>query len=339
MTVDRHRTDAATVFREQSAQDWSASVPLAHTSVELGHLYMEDFAAGPDRLREHFAAIAPWAETARAVAAPPGRRARVSTCFLVDDYFTRLASPAELIPELVAAARESGVEIDYLGRESGCARAGDVSPAALLASRLVPSPPEGGNGARPPTDVSGWMCNGTRSPVPVGAEAMAPPPDWRPPREFGARRHSVFLDVELWDGDGEHRTWSCPFLAAVWQLLRLGLLRDRGAAVASPVPWSAPDFPDDWDDLPAVIRLNPSAAPFTAYRTFSVMGTRFLPIEHAVRVVLGHTAIDAAVRDRIAARAAAEGVPLPPDLPGRVNYALVADRFAATDGQGTGGGR
>lgn len=332
MTVVRRRTDPETVFREQSAQDWSESVPLAHLSVELGHLYMEDFVAGPARLREYFAMVAPWAETARALAAPPGRRARVSTCFLVDDYFTRLASPAELIPELVAAAQEAGVGIDYLGRESGCAQVGDVSPARLLAARLVPSPATGGNGARPPTDVSGWMCNGTRTPTAFGAEAMAPHTAWQPPREFGARRHSVFLDVELWEGDGEHRTWSCPFLAGVWQLLRLGLLRDRGAAIAAPVPWSSDEFPDDWDDLPAVIRLNPSAAPFTAYRTFSVMGVRFLPIEHAVRMILGHVAVDPAVRAQIAARAEAEGVVLSPDLPGRVTYALVAD-------QGAGGGR
>ncbi|WP_436788070.1 SCO2522 family protein [Yinghuangia sp. YIM S10712] len=325
MTADRPGAAPSTVFREQSAQEWTESVPLAHVSVELGHLYMEDFAAGPDRLRAHFAAVAPWAETARAVAAPRGKRARVSTCFLVDDYFTRLASPAEVIPELIAAAAESGLRIDYLGRESGCARAGDTSPASLLAARLVPSPPAGGNGARPATEVTGWMCNGTRSPALVGTEAMAPRPDWQAPREFGARRHSVFLDVELWNGDGDHRTWSCPFLASVWQLLRLGLLRDRGAAVATPVPWPSPEFPDDWDDLPAVIRLVPDAAPFTAYRTFSVLGSRFLPIEHAVRMVLGHTAIDAQVRERIAERAAAEGVPLPADLPGRVDYALVAD--------------
>jgi hypothetical protein len=323
--VHGREADPAVVFRELSAQERVQSVPLAHLSVELGHLYMEDFAAGPGRLREHFAAVAPWAQAARATAVPPGARGRVSTCFLVDDYFTRFSSPAEVVPQLIAAAAESGLVIDYLGRESACARTGAVSPAALLAARLVPAPAEGVTGARPPTEASGWLCNGARSPSSLGAEAMAPRDDWLPPREVGARRHSVFLDVELWDDEDGLRTWSCPFLAAVWQLLRLGLLRDRGDAVAAPVDWSAARFPDSWDDLPGLVRLNPAAAPFTAYRTFSVLGTRFLPIEHAVRLVLDHTALDAAVRVQIAGRAGAEGLSLPDALTERIAYAFVPD--------------
>ena len=43
------------VFRETTAELRTQSVPLSHLSLELGHLYMEDFEAGPERLREHFA--------------------------------------------------------------------------------------------------------------------------------------------------------------------------------------------------------------------------------------------------------------------------------------------
>ncbi|MEU8138176.1 SCO2522 family protein [Streptodolium elevatio] len=315
---------AETVFREWSAEEPTESIPYAHLSIELGHLYMEDFAQGPERLRRHFAAVAPWIEAARATAAPPGTRARVSTCFLVDDYFTRFATPAEVIPELLRAAEEAGLVIDYLARESGCAAsAAGSGPAALLEARLVPAPVEGTNGTRPPAHDTGWLCNGVRTPHGHGAEAMAPREAWRPPREIGARNHSVFLDVELWAGDGEQRVWSCPFLAAVWQLLRLGLLRDRGAPVLPPVPWTAPEFPRDWDDLPALLRLNPAAAPFAAYRTFSVLGSRFLPIEHAVRLILGHTAVDPVVGGQAVRRAEAEGVLLPRDPTGRIAYTLL----------------
>lgn len=112
-----------TVFRESSADPRTESVPFSHLSLELGHLYMEDFAEGAARLRRHFAGVRPWVEAARAGLGPlpPGRRPRISTCFLIDDYFSRLATPAELIPPLLAAAAEAGLTIDYLARESGCA--------------------------------------------------------------------------------------------------------------------------------------------------------------------------------------------------------------------------
>ena len=76
----------------ESADRRVQSVPLSHLSIELGHLYAEDFTAGPDQLRQAFARVVPWTETARQISAPavPGRSPRVSTCFLVDDYFGAL---------------------------------------------------------------------------------------------------------------------------------------------------------------------------------------------------------------------------------------------------------
>jgi len=56
------------VFRETTAELRTQSVPLAHLSLELGHLYMEDFEAGPGRLREHFAEVRLWVDAARASA-------------------------------------------------------------------------------------------------------------------------------------------------------------------------------------------------------------------------------------------------------------------------------
>jgi hypothetical protein len=61
-----------------------------------------------------------------------------------------------------------------------------------------------------------------------------------------------------------------------------------------------------------------------------VLGTRFLPIEHAVRLILGHTAVDPVVGGQAVRRAEAEGVLLPRNPTGRIAYTLLAgDR---TDG-------
>ncbi|MEU8888209.1 SCO2522 family protein [Streptomyces sp. NPDC048442] len=318
------------VFREETADPRTESLPLSHLSLELGHLYMEDFAAGPERLRAHFEEVRPWAEAARAAAVRThGRRARVSTCFLVDDYFSRHASPERLLPMLCEQAEAAGVRIDYLVRESGCARAGEREPARAVEGRLVESPPPGSDGSRPPAREVGWLSNGQRGPSGhdgEAAEAMRGAlPAWAPPSETGARQHSVFLDVELWSEEEKgERLWSCPFLAGVWQLLRLGMLRHDGAAVLRAEDFGG-SFPADWEALPPLLRLTPRAHPFAAYRTFSVLPTRFLPVEHAVRVLLGQVHIEAQVRAQVEKRAGGEGLVLPPELPDRAHYAFTLE--------------
>ncbi|CAL9436436.1 hypothetical protein SUDANB21_02156 [Streptomyces sp. enrichment culture] len=310
------------VFRETTAEPRTQAVPLSHLSLELGHLYMEDFEAGPEHLRRHFARVRPWAEAARAVAADRagGRRARISTCFLIDDYFTRFASPAEVVPMLLEEAERAGLAVDYLARESACAVSGKVPVAEALAARIVEEPPPGSYGNRPPAAQTGWLANGVRSPTARAPQAMRKVAAWEPPRETAARRHSVFLDVELWNEtpDGE-RLWSCPFLAAVWQLARLGLLRHQGEAVFEPQPHTGA-FPDEWDDLPPLVRLGERADPFAAYRTCSVLPGRFLPVEHAVRVILDQTDVDRDALRQAAERSAGEGVPVPGPVADRVSY-------------------
>ncbi|WP_018570738.1 SCO2522 family protein [Streptomyces sp. PsTaAH-124] len=315
------------VFRETAAEPRTQAVPLSHLSLELGHLYMEDFEAGPQRLRDHFEQVRPWAEAARAAAAARtgGRRPRISTCFLIDDYFTRFSSPAELVPLLLAEAERAGLAVDYLARESGCADTGEVPVAQAVAARLVEEPAPGSHGARPPAAQTGWLANGERSPAARAPQAMKTAAAWQPPRETAARRHSVFLDAELWSDDADgRRTWSCPFLAAVWQLGRLGLLRHEGAPVFDPHRPSGAGFPDDWDDLPPLLRLNERADPFAAYRTCSVLPSRFLPVEHAVRVVLDQTDVDRGALDQVAERSARERVTVPDSVADRVSYVFYA---------------
>lgn len=316
------------VFRETAADPRTQAVPLSHLSLELGHLYMEDFEAGPQRLREHFAQVRPWAEAARAgvAARTGGRRPRISTCFLIDDYFTRFSSPAELVPLLLAEADKAGLVVDYLARESGCAVMGKVPVAQAVAGRIVESPPPGSYGLRPPAAQTGWLANGERSPVARTPQAMKTATGWQPPKETAARRHSVFLDAELWSDDPDgHRTWSCPFLAAVWQLARLGLLRHEGEPVFVPHPHTASGFPDDWDELPPLLRLNPRADPFAAYRTCSVLPNRFLPVEHAVRVVLDQTEVDRGALRQVAERSAREHLTVPDSVADRVSYVFYAE--------------
>jgi hypothetical protein len=320
------------VFTETSAQPRVERVPFGHLSIELGHLYMEDYEAGIDSLRWHFRHVAPWVRAARDAhaAALGSRTTRISTCFLVDDYFAPFGSPREIVPQLVEAAAECGLRIDYLGRESGCAEADDVDLARLVEGRLVVEPAPDTNGSRPPVTKTGWLCNGLRSPLAGSVEAMGEAVGWRPPAESAANRHSIFLDVELWkdvelgkgrarDGD---RLWSCPYLASVWQLLRLGMLRNFGRPVAAPRAWAG-ELPGRWAELPPVTQLNASAAPFCAYRTFSVLASRFLPIEHAVRTILSQVTVEDAVARQALDRSAGEGLVLSAELVDRVEYAFV----------------
>jgi hypothetical protein len=312
------------VFTEESATPVVRKVALSHLSVELGHLYMDDFRAGRSRLLAQFEAVRPWVATAIRACAEElgGRQPRVSTCFLIDDYFTRFSTPREVIRELVTTATDAGLQIDYVARESGCADADGVDVATLVRQHLVAEPPEGDNGSRPPTAVSGWLSNGERG-GPGPASAMAAPQAWQPPRQSAVQNHSIFVDLELWNGPAEQPRWSCPFLAAVWQLQRLGLIRHLGEPVGEPQLLSPAEAPEEWDRMPAVVQLNPQAAPFRAYRTFSALAARFLPIELAVRTILGQVAVDAAVAEQVQERAGAEGITLPGEVVDRIRYSFM----------------
>ncbi|MFI5958777.1 SCO2522 family protein [Cryptosporangium sp. NPDC051539] len=312
-----------TEFSEASAERRLTRLPLAHLSLELGHLYMEDFKAGPKALRRHFAEVAPWADAARralSASLPDGVQPRISTCYLIDDYFAPFGTPADVVPELTAAAQNSGLTIDYLARESACAEVGGVAPARLTAERLVAEPTRNANGSRPHPTESGWLTNGERSPSSGPREAMEESAGWKPPHETSARRHSIFVDVQIWEDDpGGVRTWSCPFLASVWQLLRLGLLRADGGPVLEPRPTPDP-MPASWDALPGVVRLNARAAPFAAYRTTSVLAPRFLPIELAVRTILSQVSIRPDVLSDLSGRGSKDGIQFLDETVDRIEY-------------------
>lgn len=321
------------VYTEATEQDKVKGVALSHLSIEVGHLYMEDIRHGEARIREQFERVAPWVAAATAavsaeVRAVGAEKPRVSTCFLIDDYFRDDTSPGEVVERLAETAKQAGITIDYLAREAGCCVAGDVNVAELTAAMLLPEPPPGTDGSRPPLATSGWLCNGQRSYSADSDQAMQVA-SWRPPEEFGKRNHSIFLDIELWKEKQEvvdgtlvtGRQWSCPFLAAVWQLLRLGVLRNYGEPVAQPQRWDDDTpWPENWHDLPPVIQLNQRATPFTAFRSVSILPKTYLQIEHAVDVIIKHLELDEAVVSQVIARGAEVGLTVPARASDRISH-------------------
>jgi hypothetical protein len=313
-------------FREVAAQPRTVSIPLSHLSIELGHLYAEDFGPGLVNINRHFERVAPWVAQARASCAaqlPENVRPRISTCFLVDDYLNDIPNPTEVVEQLRKAAQEHDLTIDYMARESGCVEAEGVQLAELVVDRLVADPPQHTTGGRPPVVESGWLCNGQRTPG--TAPAMAAAPEWTPSRENGPNAHSVFVDVELWSQQRDQRVWSCAFLASVWQLVRLGLLRHHGEAAVRAYRLDEDELPTDWGRLPAIVQLNPKATPFSAYRTLSVLHTNFLSVELAVRTILGQVSAERAVLDELSARSTHEGLNVPDQVVQRVGYVFVSD--------------
>jgi hypothetical protein len=311
-------------FREAAAERRVRSVPLSHLSIEVGHAYFDDLRGGTQRLRALFAGLRPWVDAATDIRVRAlGRRTpRVSTCFLIDDYFSPGTSPAKVVPDLLDAADAAGVRIDYLARESGCAVGDGIPLASMVQERIVADPPPATTGARPPVTLTGWLCNGQRAPTMRAPVAMETASGWQPPVQNAANRHSVFVDVELWNETPTGRVWSCAFLASVWQLLRLGMLRYRGAAVATPGSWDGP-WPDHWDDLPAVLKVNPGAAPFTAYRSLSVLPKRFMTTEYAVRTILDQVFVDSDLVDDVVERGRREELDLSREANARMDYIFV----------------
>jgi hypothetical protein len=317
---------AESSFREVSDQRRVEVPPLADLSVELGWLPANGLAGDVDRLHAYFARLAPWVRAATHACADrlSGRAPRISTCLLIDDYLMPGGEPDRAIAGLRRAAKLCDLEIDYLARTSGCVDADGVPLVELLLGRIIAEPPPLTRGARPPSSVAGWLTNGVRSPVQT-VEAMGPLTPWAPPQVHVSQIGQVFIDAQLWNDNGDRRRWSAALLTALWQLLRLGMLRMRGEVVAQPrpLPGDVGEWADRWDLLPAVIRLNPAAAPFPAYRTVSVRRPNEVGVEHAVHTILNQVAVEPEVLERIAEQAYRDGVRVPPELVDRIESIFV----------------
>ncbi|WP_280274489.1 SCO2522 family protein [Nocardia wallacei] len=324
-------------YSEAAERPPCAPIPLSHLSIEVGHFgpgeILDDIGRVRSELRGLVPLVSAFAESARSRF---GAGARVSTCYLIDDCLQPDTDPAQVVGRLLSAAAESGLAIDYLARRSACRRTSrfvdgvpvgaPIPLAEMVAACLVAEPTPPDNGGRPPTARTGWLCNGRRSSEHDAAQAMRGRA-YRPPEEFGRREHSVFLDVQLWStqvvGGATETRWSAPLLSAVWQLLRLGLLRYHGAAVVDPQPWRDESWPRRWHDVPPVVQLAPDAAPFAAYQALSMLPKRYLGEEHAVRLVLDHLDLDDDVVEQTIARGSEEAVPVPRRVSDRLSVLLL----------------
>ncbi|MBY8861834.1 hypothetical protein K7711_35530 [Nocardia sp. CA2R105] len=336
-----------TEYREGAEKTRIANVELSHVSIETGHFYMKELTNGTEQIRTRFRRVKNLVDLyIEAAKAEFGDSARLSTCFLIDDYFGSETDPTEVLKKILGVAGECGLVIDYLAREAGCwespqyideQRSGhNIALAEMIRSWIVAEPVPTTTGGRPPDVESGWLCNGRRSSEYDSRQAMQLT-KYRPSEELGRRVHSIFLDVEIWSEsigrDGSRRThWSCPYLASIWQLLRLGMVRYEGGPAVQPQP-RGNSWPVNWWEMPTVVQLNPKAAPFAAYRTLSILPQSHLKIQHAVRTILDHVHIDEELMAQAVARGAREGIEIPRELTRRLQHVFL-DEVSAKPSDG-----
>lgn len=290
---------------------------LAALSVEFAHVYLKNLTE---------TSLEETVEASEAVVRPlvDGLRAAgktVSTVVMIDDYFERdrdaVAAKRQMIKDACAAA---GIEPDWFASEAAAAASvEDFLPALML-------PPEHGDGsAHPPRrSRSTWLSNGqpprlARDPagddpaldllaVPGAKRGAGGTSPGRAPSRVVPANHSIHLDVELQrDTSGAARgdvLYSCPLLAAWWQLLRLG--------VASPARG-------------LLERCHKGAAPFPAERTLTLLHPRLIEVEHAVRVILEHVVPPEPWRRNMRTHGNA---PVGLDYLDRIAYCFVPDGFA-----------
>ena len=215
---------------------------------------------------------------------------RASTCILIDDYF-RVQNElldglkwTTVAAEVVSAYQAEGIEVDFVASEAGIA----ASVSELL-DRLVPTPdPGAGSVAGAGTEAKGagslWINN--LEPKPPSAPSAwaarssggAPPPARVSSAALSVtRQHSLRVDVEVArraePANGRDQPYSCPLLAAWWQLLRLGVVGDVGA---------------DKEFAHAIARFSDRDRSFRADASLSLLPATVLDVEAAVRLILQH---------------------------------------------------
>lgn len=280
---------------------------LSPISIELAHVTHADLGSLPgatleDVAAHHVRAAAQLLPAVRHVGEP-------SLVLLLDDYFASdSAWVDDALTAILDACSAHAITIDHVVRESR------IAEYAHQVLELVVDDPRPGDGAAPglTSDAGGrdpaWLSSDGRrrlgdralqpgsaptaslldkvqSPTAPAKEAgEAQPPPHRGVRAANGY-HELNLEVELFREE-EHtpaatRKWSCPFLAACWQLLRLGVIQDDAGVPARPIA--------EQIDHPAV---RESPAPFTAISTLTVLTPTLLEVEHAVRLILSRLQLD-----------------------------------------------
>ncbi len=268
-----------------------ADQAVADLSLEFGHFYLRD--ADSASIEREARQEAGWVRPLLEAQESEGNT--VSTVVMIDDYFLADDERGDLQDKghaIVEAFEAEGVRVDRLVRESQCAETVhqlersyfiprlDAADSAMVGTERVPDTParrwldNGEPGAQVvATQTSTENVTTWGNPLEQSGSRAAPPR--RPPPRPRAP-HSIHLEAELWSGDPRVRVWSCPILAAWWQLIRLGLARDDADARI---------------DLAFGPGLHEDASPLAAKRTLTVLCPEFLPVEAAVRAILERVVI------------------------------------------------
>jgi hypothetical protein len=249
---------------------------VAELSIEVCHLYGDRL--GLQALVDGLQIAKPIVDAMRNTSV--GRS--ISVCILIDDYFRALSIEREQIRDMVEeASAKTSLPIHYIVSEAALAKT-----VRALTDRLLPIPYPGAGSQKSEDAVGRYLSNleGNRlSRRRGGSPAWLQPFDDSSLKELSednppglghrVRRgqHEVDLLVELWSSDPTNRAnrYSCSVLAAWWQLVRLGYLREA-----------------EKPSIPAETIALDSSIPFVAKRTLSILDPDYIEIEHAVRTIL-----------------------------------------------------
>jgi len=259
----------------------------AQLSIEVGHVYLGEL-EDPTLVAAAASAAAFWIKP---VLDKIGRD-NASICLMIDDYFPARGAvdPNEAAPLFISAFEEAGLALDYVAHEADFAEFAEdvrtrIQPQPRLGELSFGEPGGFRNDLKDANGRwlrSGWISNGDPIRAERGARDGFSLFD-RASTESDAQgrpehRTSMALEVQIYDSPkGDQVMWSCPFLAACWQLVRLGALRDEN---------NEPRFPA------RVRQLRDNAPSFHARRTLTLLPPSMLRVEHAVRVILSQLDLD-----------------------------------------------
>jgi hypothetical protein len=71
------------------------------------------------------------------------------------------------------------------------------------------------------------------------------------------------------------------------------------------------------------MQMNPRAAPFSAYRSVSILPQRYLPIENAIKLILGHLSLDEPITNQLVERGAQENLEIPRKVIDRISHVFI----------------
>lgn len=287
----------------------------ADVSFEVAHLYLGDRAIEQT--------IERYADAARTWALPIVSQMRedgdtVSVVVFLDDYTDTKGEihPADQVRErVVAALQERGLKVDYVALESECAKS-----AHILATCIEPAPVQGdGSVTRNAKQVAftdghfvHYFGHSVRA---AGAIAEY---YGMGPRSF-EQRTDIGLRVRLHGETGGDFT--CPAVAAWWQLIRLGALLGVSETRAEEEGYKLSQI----EGAPHGTWARPKAAPFIAKRTVTLLPPAYIGVEHAVQVLLDNAGLPERLQKSLGITARGEKIAAAPR--DRISY-LFADAAA-----------